>query len=422
MLQGAGPILRSIVAGLRSGDWVTRERIRFYAKAALFVALTLGAVSWLSLPGRSAAARDHLMYGDFIAFWTAGSLALQGQAAAAYDFDVLAVEQARLLETKPGWPWFYPPTFLLPMAVLAALPYAWALVAWLGATALAYLVAMHRFVPDRLTLLVALAFPAFALNATFQQNGFLWAALLGIGILALEAHAVAAGIAFGLLCFKPQLAVLVPFALLAGRHWRALLAMTATVVLLVGATVVAFGTEAWWAMESSAPLTTRTLEQGRDSPWMMVTPFAAVRHLGGAGALAWWIQVPLSLAALLVLIAMWRRPGSTGAKGALLAALVLLATPYAFFYDLVVLAVAIVCLAREGIRYGFMPWEKTLLTVAWLIPAAWLAPALMRATIYTPAMPLVPWVALGLAACAVRRQLQAPVGRMPPSSATDFAA
>ena len=408
MPRPAGAIARMIVAGLRSGDWVTRERIRFYAKAALFAALTLGAVSWLSLSSRTTAARDHLLYGDFIAFWTAGSLALRGEAASAYDFGVLGAEQALLTEGEPGWPWYYPPTFLLPMALLAALPYAFALVSWLAATALAYLAAMYRFVPDRLTLLAALAFPAFALNASFQQQGFLWAALLGVGILALESHAVAAGIAFGLLCFKPQLAVLVPFALLAGRHWRAFLAMTATVVLLVGATVVVFGTEAWWALESSASLTARTLEQGRDSPWMMVTPFAGARLLGASASVAWGIQLPLSLASALAVLWLWRQPGPVGAKGALLAALTLMATPYAFFYDLMVLAVAIACLARDGIRYGFLPWEKTMLTVAWLLPIAWLVPALMRVVILTPDLPLVPCAAAGLAACAVRRQLRTP--------------
>lgn len=407
MHRGGDSLLRAIVAGLRSGDWITRERVRFYSKLAIVLSLTLAAMTWLSLPSRPPVVRDHIVFGDFIAFWTAGSLALEGQAAAAYDFDVLRAEQARLTETTPKWPWLYPPIYLLPMAVLATLPYAWALVSWLAATGLAYLACMYRLVPDRTALLAAVAFPAVALNGAFQQNGFLSAALLGAGILALEAHPLRAGILFGLLCLKPQLAVLVPFALVAARQWRALLSMSLTVLVLVAATLLLFGTDPWWALEQSAPMTARVLEHEKGPPWMMVTPFSAVRLLGGTPGIAWLIQLPISAAATLAVIWAWRRPGPIGAKGALLAALALVATPYGYFYDLVVLGVAVACLAREGIRHGFLPWEKAVLAVAWLLPAAWLMPAVMRVVAYAPDIPLVPFVAASLAVCALRRQFQA---------------
>ena len=74
------------------------------------------------------------------------------------------------------------------------------------------------------------------------------------------------------------------------------------------------------------------------------------------------------LAAIVVIWIWWRdtelrlftRPRSQPA--------VLLMTPYMMDYDLVILALPIAWIALEGARSGFMPWEKSLLALAWLLP------------------------------------------------------
>ena len=68
------------------------------------------------------------------------------------------------------------------------------------------------------------------------QTGFLTGALLAGGVLALPRHEILAGVFFGLLAYKPQFGLLIPFVLLAGGYWRAIAAATATVLASVAVT------------------------------------------------------------------------------------------------------------------------------------------------------------------------------------------
>ena len=47
----------------------------------------------------------------------------------------------------------------------------------------------------------------------------------------------------------------------------------------------------------------------------------------------------------------------------------LLASPFLLDYDLVLLGVPLAFAAREGLREGFRPWEKTILFAAFVLPA-----------------------------------------------------
>src|SRR3546814_8875399 len=50
-----------------------------------------------------------------------------------------------------------------------------------------------------------------------------------------------------LLTVKPQLGILLPFALLASRQWTAIVVASVTAALLVGASALLFGWESWQA-------------------------------------------------------------------------------------------------------------------------------------------------------------------------------
>ncbi len=62
---------------------------------------------------------------------------------------------------------------------------------------------------------------AVFINAVGGQNSTWTAALSGSGLSLLERRPLLAGGLLGLLIYKPQLGLLIPVALLAGRHWRA---------------------------------------------------------------------------------------------------------------------------------------------------------------------------------------------------------
>ena len=74
--------------------------------------------------------------------------------------------------------------------------------------------------PGRGVLLLALASPAVLINAVGGQNGTWTAALLGGGLSLLERRPYLAGGLFGMMIYKPHLALLLPVAL----HRRAAMA------------------------------------------------------------------------------------------------------------------------------------------------------------------------------------------------------
>ena len=150
----------------------------------------------------------------------AGRLALDGNAAAAYDWPVHKAAEVRAVghDFENYYGWHYPPPFLFVAAVLATLPYLAAAIGWLVATLAAYVAAM-RGILGQTGIFVALGFPAAIWNVTAGQNGFLTAALIGGTLGLLERRPVLAGICLGLLTYKPQFGLLFPIVLIADRRW-----------------------------------------------------------------------------------------------------------------------------------------------------------------------------------------------------------
>jgi arabinofuranan 3-O-arabinosyltransferase len=79
-----------------------------------------------------------------------------------------------------------------------------------------------------------------------------------------------------------------------------------------------------------------------------------VRAHGGSETLAWTVQGALSLLLAVGLVWLWRSRVAFELKAAALAAGALLATPYLFMYDLVVLAVAVAFLLRLALAREFL--------------------------------------------------------------------
>ena len=100
----------------------------------------------------------------------------------------------------------------------------------------------------------------------------------------------------------------------------------------------------------------------------MQSIFTTVRLLGGSQALAWTVHGTFVAAAAIALCVMWRSKNfSFEMKAAALALASLLASPYLFLYDMVVLAVPTAFLIREGRRTEFLPHEMAGIGVACLL-------------------------------------------------------
>ena len=307
---------------------------------------------------------------DFVNVWAAGRLVLEGHPASAYDWPAhKLVEEAAVGHPFAGYfGWHYPPPFLFVAAGLALLSFAAAYAVWVFGTFPIYLAAIRAIIGDRTGYLLAAAFPAVLSNFIVGQNGFLTAGLFGGALILLERRPLLAGVLIGLLSYKPHLGFLFPIALAAGGHWRAFAAATATAFLMALATWLAFGTETWTAFFADIGHTERAfLSEGAADLGKMQTAFGTIRTLGGSEKLAWWVQATVALAAATSVAALWRSHAAYEIKAAALSTAAMLATPYLFTYDLVVLAVPLAFLFRLGRARGFLPPEMAGIGVACLL-------------------------------------------------------
>ena len=210
-----------IATRFATGAWLDRPLITF--AAVLMVGGTLLSLGLLFVTATGTLdAFGRPLGTDFSSFWTAGRMALEGHGPAAYDWQAHHAMQQRIHGTADYYPWSYPPMFLLLASAAALLPYVPALALWQGASAIAAVAAFRAILPSRRALLIAAGFPAVLICIGHGQTGFLTAALLAGGVLALPRHQIAAGVLFGLLAYKPQFGLLVPVVLLAGGYWRAI--------------------------------------------------------------------------------------------------------------------------------------------------------------------------------------------------------
>jgi alpha-1,2-mannosyltransferase len=370
---------------LRSGEWLTGERIRLVAIAVLFAStagflyLVVTAHGGVDLQGRPLGT-------DFSNVYAAGTYVYDGHTVAAFDPpQQFAREQAIFGAATQFYGWHYPPFFLFVAAALAWMPYGLALAVWQAVTLGLYLLTIRAILtPVRQPsavglalfgggnlewLLLALAFPAVLINVGHGQNGFLTAALLGGALVLLDRRPLLAGIMLGLLVYKPQYGIMIPIVLAVSGRWRCFAAAAATVVLVTVATTLTFGVSVWHAFLVSTEFTrTVVLEQGNTGWYKIQSVFAWARMWGAPIPLAYALQGATILALGVALIWLWRSAASFPLKAAALCLATILATPYSFDYDMMVLAPAIAFLAADGLTRGFGPWQKTALALLWLVP------------------------------------------------------
>lgn len=304
---------------------------------------------------------------DFVNVWAAGKLALEGHPAAAYDWPThKAMEVAALGRPFDGYfGWHYPPVFLFAAAGLALLPYTAAYVLWVFGTFPLYLATIRTIIGDRSGYFLAAGFPAILCNFIVGQNGFLSAALFGGALILIERRPIAAGVLLGLLTYKPHLGLLIPVALIAGGYWRTLATAAVVAALMAAASWAAFGFATWQAFFGNISHTSEAFLSNGWADWhKLQTAFGLTRSLGGPEWLAWSIQAVIALAAAAAVIVVWRSRASYEVKAATLGVAALIATPYLYTYDLVVLAVPLAFVFRLARADGFLPNEPAGIAVA----------------------------------------------------------
>ena len=358
-----------MIGWLRDASWLTRDRATAYVRILFFV--TLGAaILWIALARDGVDRAGKPLGTDFLSFWTASKIALSGDPAGVYDIPTHQAAQNALFAHNAGYvAFFYPPAFLFLCLPLALAPYLWSLGLWLGVTGVACWRVIRAWLGKEFGALPILAFPAMLSNLGHGQNAFLSAALFGGGALLIEARPFVAGLCLGALVFKPHLAIVIPVALIAARRWRVILGAVLSASALCLGSLAAFGPETWRAFLAASPKARMALELNMVGDEKMQSVFAAVRLLHGGLGLAYGLQALATLGVCAALVALQRRSFRSRAEGPAMIAAALLASPFLLDYDLVLLAIPLAFLAREGARLGFRPYEKIILLAAFVLPA-----------------------------------------------------
>jgi hypothetical protein len=351
------------------GPWLQSFGYAFAALYLVYFVIVYRAGTWIvggtGLP----------IYTDFAAWWAAGMQALHGDPAALYDPVEFAKIQSALFGPSqafyPNWP-SYPPTFFLVLAPLALLPYRSAFITWDVVTLLGCVAIVYLIVRRRAAIALTLAAPFSAWNFLAAQNGFLTASLLGGSLLFLERRPVLAGMFIGCLTYKPQYGILFPVALVASHQWRAVAGAAVTAALLAAASVALFGADAWGAFPHGFAVQSElSLGADPDSNWgYLQTAYGLIRSLHGPAHLAWLVQGLVTLGGAVIVWIIWRSRVRYELKAAILSAAALLATPYAFAYDMAAIVIPAAFLAADQLSRGLLQTEKTTWIVLFGAPLA----------------------------------------------------
>jgi hypothetical protein len=287
-------------------------------------------------------------FGDFFALWTSAHITHLGDAAVNFDLNALHARQVALGMSRYGYnPFPYPPTFLLALDPLGALPLHQAFYAFMVPSFAAYMLAMWagRW-REWWWALGAFVAPATGITLISGQTGFLSGALMVAGLRLLPVRPVLAGVMFGLLTYKPQLGVLIPVALVAMGGWRAIGSAVATFAILVVAAGFAYGFNLWglWA-HSLVEYATRF----KPVVDYMPTIYANAVLLGVWSSVAWGLQLLVSIPVAVVVWRAWRQ-GPSPRAAALLVVGSYLATPHAFNYDLPMMTMGLVWYFADRLR------------------------------------------------------------------------
>jgi hypothetical protein len=183
---------------------------------------------------------------------------------------------------------------------------------------------------------------------------------------------VLAGVFIGCLTYKPQYGILFPVALVASGQWRVIASAAVTVALLAAASIALFGAGAWAAFPHQlAAQAGLNLLAGPGSNWgYLQSVYGLVRNLLGGAGLALLAQGVTTAGLAVIVWLVWRSRVCYALQAATAAAAALLATPYAFAYDMAAIVIPSAFLAADQLHRGLLPGDKAIWIVLFGAPLA----------------------------------------------------
>jgi len=294
----------------------------------IWIIVVVMAILWFALGARIVPqARQH----DFLNLYAGGTMALHGPFHQIYNPDAQLQTERQFVPQLPALvPFVRPPFYALALTALAAIPFRWALGAWLALQVTAYVAVLawgkSRWGPDAL-LFGAIFLPAALGIASGQDCVFMVAIVAGVVALQERAKETAAGAVLALGLIKFHLFVAWPLILLVQKRWRMLFggAVVALAEILLSFFLVGSSGLADYVDLLRNPGIARL----SPSPELMINVHALTLNLGGNQV---YLRLLLVMSVLGLAIAVSLRAPF---RNAVLAASVasLLVSPHVYGYD-----------------------------------------------------------------------------------------
>lgn len=344
---------------IRLGAKLTERRIRVHAAVLAICIWALYGID-LATPGL----RDRVGQvkgGDFVHFYVLGTLAREGRGSILYDINAQTALIPKLIPDSAGLQYvpLYGPQVSMFFAPFARLSYAHALLLWWLLTAVIYAASVYliwRACPKlwshgKTVLLVALAYPGFFTLIAWGQSSAPALLVFVLAYLALRSgHRVTAGLALGLLAFKPALGVAAAIVFLCTGEWLILAG-----AFISAAAQIAIGWEHYGTGVMKAYLA---------ALWSVPSHFAFVEpkvYMVHTLRAFWALLVPigwlaiilyaLSAAAVLVIaILVWRGSRFLELRYSSLLVATVLVAPHLTVYDLAILAPMFLLIAEWSLE------------------------------------------------------------------------
>jgi hypothetical protein len=315
---------------------------------------------------------------DFVSFYTAGNAVREGRAQDLYDFDATRRFQSSL-QRRDGLPigklyspWWNPPVYALMFVPLSTMSFFHALGAWLAVNIVCTGIAVWmlcRMLPTQsdtrswalVPVLVALSMP-FMATLTHGQNAGTSLLLVTVTVhFWRQGRSLPAGLVCGLLFFKPQLAVVLAGVMVVDLGIGAGIGIAVTGAALL-TTNLLFLPGTLSAFLHQVPANLHYVQDQSTYPWARhVTPKALFRVLiqgHGVGQTSPIVSALSHLATAmftaLLARAAFKFRGQRFRRDYLITATIVatpVIMPFYFDYDLLLLAVPAVLIAREGLTF-----------------------------------------------------------------------
>lgn len=311
---------------------------------------------------------------DYRMMYAAGETTLSGNVADVYNVPVqqAIVEQMLGTEMPKDVIWFYPPTFLLAIITLfSALPFYVSMFLWLIVTLILAVVSARFLMQKQKNLaLLTIGYPSVLFTARWGQNSFLSTSLLGLGIAFMQSKPVLSGLFFGLLTYKPQLAVFPFLILLVTKEWKVFRWSVFFTFVTVLCSVLLFGVDTWLAFfqyffkQTPALLSSVWIKTAAIQP----TLYTALRLFGVKGVLLNVLMGAVGIAATILVMLVWKNTSRITLRGSAMILGMFTFIPYFIQYDLMLLCIPLMLLTQDYLEHGCRREEVIVLILLWILP------------------------------------------------------